>query len=137
MVDHFRGDAVDPERAIVTGARHLLAVHQYLGVAGGHAAHHRAIELHDVGADEGDARHALEHVANGRRFEALEVFEVETQHRRSVLGAVSIGDLALHDDLVQVLGVGRGQVGGVAAIRPDLLGGCEAGRQQRHAEQCP
>ena len=135
VVDHLRGDAVDPERAVIARTRHLLAVDQHLGVTGGHAAHHRAVELHDVGADEGHAGHALEHVADRRRLEALEIFQVEAQHRRGVFGAVAVGDLGLDHDLVQVLRVDGGQVGGAAAIRRDLLRGGEAGRQQCHAEQ--
>src|SRR5690606_22315671 len=36
-VDHLRRDAVHPERAVVTGAGHLLAVDQHLGVAAAQA----------------------------------------------------------------------------------------------------
>src|SRR5690606_15659955 len=45
VVDHFRRDAVDVERAVIAGARHLLAVDKYLGVAAAEAAQLRAVVL--------------------------------------------------------------------------------------------
>ena len=132
VVDHLRRDAVDVERAVVAGARHLLAVDQHLGVAAAQAAQLGAVVFHDVGADEGDARHALEHVADGVGLEALEVLEVVGQDRRGGVGAVAVGDLALHDDAVQFLWCRfrvLGAIGGLG-LRQRLPGG-----QQREAQQ--
>ncbi len=131
VVHHFGRDAVHPERAVVAGAGHLLAVDQHLGIAGGHAAHHRAVELHDVRADEGHARHALEHVADGIGLEALEVLQVVGQHRFDVGGAVAVGDLALDHDGVQLLRFARAVRG---AIRTGL-GERRARRQQGGADE--
>src|SRR3546814_774000 len=105
-VDHLRRDAVDPERAVVAGAGHLLAVDQHLGIAAAQAAQLYAVVFHDVGADEGRAGQALDHVAHGIGFEALEVFQVVAEHRRDVGRAVAVGDLGLHDDGVELLGLG-------------------------------
>src|SRR5690606_2729692 len=104
-VDHLGGDAVDPERAVVAGAWHLLAVDQHLGVAAAQAAQLHAVEFHDVGADEGGTREALDHVADGGRLEALEVFQVVAEHGFRVGGAVAVGDLALDHDRVELPGL--------------------------------
>src|SRR3546814_4357972 len=101
-VDHLRRDAVDPERAVVAGAGHLLAVDQHRGIAAAQAAQLYAVVFHDVGADEGRAGQALDHVAHGIGFEALEVFQVVAEHRRDVGRAVAVGDLGLHDDGVEL-----------------------------------
>jgi len=128
-VDHFRRDPVDPERAVLAGTRHLLAVDQHLGVAAGQAAQLGAVEFHDVGADEADAGHALEHVADGVGLEALEVFQVVDQGGGGVFCAVAVGDLGLHDDRVELSGIRRGAGIGRLVLRGDR----EAGRQHGHA----
>src|SRR5690606_12783898 len=63
-VDHFSRDAVAPERAVVAGAGHLLAVDQHLGVAAAQAAQLHAVVFHDVRADESRTWDALDHVAD-------------------------------------------------------------------------
>ena len=131
VVHHLRGDAVDIERTVVAGARHLLAVDQHLRIAAAQAAQLHAVVFHDVRADEAHARHALEHVAHGVGLEALEVFQVVDQGRRDVVGAVAVGDLGLHHHRVQLLGIACG-----ARVRRLVLGGgSEAGRKQGSAEQ--
>ena len=109
-IHHFRRDAIHPERTIIARTWHLLAVDQHLRVAARHAAQLRAIELHDVGADEGHAWHALQHVADGVRLEALEVFQAIHQGWRGVRGAIAVGDFALHHDGIEIsrlLRIGR------------------------------
>lgn len=131
VVDHFGGDAVDVERAVVASARDLLAVDQHLRVAAAEPAQLHPVVLHDVRADEAHARHALEHVAHGVRLEALEIFQIVDQRGRDVVGTVAVDDLALDHDGIQLLGIACG-----AGVRCLVLGGGgEAGRNQGSAEQ--
>ena len=118
LLDQLGRDAVDEERAVGAGAGHLLAVDQDLGVARVEAAQARAVVFDHVG-QERDAGHALEHVAGGQRLEALEVLQVVDQHRRGVVAAVAVDDLALYDDgaeLVRLLRHRRLLGGGAAAL---------------------
>ena len=90
-------------RVFNPAAGDLLAVDQYLGIAATEAAQLHAVVFHDVGTDEADARHALQHVADGTRLEALEILQVVHQGRRDFTAAVAVSDLALDDDGVQPL----------------------------------
>jgi hypothetical protein len=94
---HLGGNAVQPERAIVGAARHLLAVDQHLCVGRRQAAQLHGVELQHV-ADECGAGHALDHVARRRGLEALEVVLAVGQRRRDGRRAVAVGDLASDDD---------------------------------------
>ena len=137
-VDHLRRDPVDPERAVVAGAGHRLAVDQHLGIAAAQAAQLHAVVLHDVRTDERGARHALDHVAHGVGLEALEVFQVVGQHRGGIGRAVAVGDFRHHHDAVQVLGRGRGRVRGIGGrTAGGLAEGGTAGRQQHRAGKRP
>lgn len=86
------GDAVDQERPIVLTAGGAAAVDQHLAVARRQAAHRDAVELQHVGG-EGDAGHALEHLAHRDRLEPLEVLEVVGEHGVRVGGPVTEGDV--------------------------------------------
>ena len=109
-LDELGGDAVDEERPIGLRAGHLAAVDQDLRVTRVETAQANRIELEHV-RQEGDARHPLQHVADGERLEPLEVVETVLEHRRGRLDPVAIDDLSQHDDLLERLIVtGRGRL---------------------------
>ncbi len=86
---------------VVRAAGDAPAVDQDLRVLAADAAQRRLGVLADV-ALEADAGHALHHVADGERLEALEVFLVVRQHRRRRVHPVARVDaLRQHLDLGQ------------------------------------
>ena len=99
-VDQFGGDAVEEEAAIVAVAGNAFAVDQDLGITRRQAAEARAVALDDVG-QEGHRRHALQRVARGQRFEALEEFAVIRQHGFGLVAAIAVTDTAEDDNVLR------------------------------------
>ncbi|MNU94522.1 hypothetical protein D3C71_845080 [compost metagenome] len=124
--DQFGGDTVDEEGPVQIGAGHALAVDQDLGVGGIQAAHSHAVGFQNIG-QEGHRRHALQGVAGGQRFKALEVVEIVGQGRHNGVGAVAHRRLARDDDL------GQGRDRAVVIVRrpDDFFGADSAGDGER------
>ena len=102
-LDQLGRDAIDEEAAIGLAAGRAAAVDQHLGEARRQAAHLHAVIFEHV-RGEGDARHALQHLADRDRFEALEIFEVVGEDRVGIVGAVAEDDLAGDDDIIRLSG---------------------------------